>query len=335
MTLKASIYREILREYDSIRDTGAHNLRTRVREVYHICPRIEQIDREISQTGVQIARLVLSKTEQTQSLLGEMKTHMKELKTEKIRLLKANNFPEDFLSPQYQCEKCKDTGYIDNEICSCFHQKLVDKAYHQSNLKKIIQKENFDFFDFRYYSDETDPRENTSPLVNIRNIYNICLKFVENFDHEPANLLLYGNTGLGKTFLCNCIAKDLMDAGHPVLYQTAPQLFKMIEDNRFHRNEDDPPIDYMEDILSVDLLIIDDLGTEFSTVLSSSELFHILNTRLLEKKPVILSTNLSPAMMLDQYSDRIVSRIMGNYLMLKFFGDDIRVKKKFQKQQKS
>lgn len=330
MASKASLYKEIIREYDAIQNKTAYDLRLRQKKVYTACPEIKQIDLEVSQTGIKIARLVLSHPEQSSDFIINLKERLTELKAKKKNLLESHGFPADTLLPHYQCEKCKDTGYLDAEQCVCFQQKLVDKIYSQSNLKEIIKKENFDFFDFRFYSDQENPKEGTSPLKNIREIYNTCTRFVQNFNKVFANLLLYGNTGLGKTFLCNCIAKDLMDNGKTVLYMTAAQLFKLIEDSRFHRTEEEFHPDYMEDILSVDLFIIDDLGTEFSTILSSSELFHIINTRLLEKKPVILSTNLSPAKLMEQYSDRIVSRIMGNYQTLKFFGDDIRIKKKFQ-----
>ena len=158
----------------------------------------------------------------------------------------------------------------------------------------------------------------------------VCIKFTQDFDKKFQNLLLYGKTGLGKTFLCNCMAKELLDSGKTVMYVTASQLFKLIEEDRFNRiGDEDIPSHYMDDILSVDLFIIDDLGTEFSTILSSAELFNIINTRLINRKPVVISTNLSMEDIINQYSDRIVSRIVGSYTSLEFFGDDIRMIKKF------
>lgn len=329
MPSKASVYRQILREYDSIRAQKNQELRQKQSKVYSKCPKIEALEKEMSLTGVKIARLVLKNPSNAIDLAADLKEELSVLNKKKSALLAENGFPEGYLTLRYECEKCHDTGFVLEKKCSCLQQKLVNNAYGQSNLKDITQLENFDYFDFRFYSEEFNTKEGNSPLKNIKEIYNICMKFVQSFDNDFSNLLLYGNTGLGKTFLCNCIAKDLLDNGKTVLYMTAAQLFKLIEEHRFHKTDEDEYTDYMEDILSMDLFIIDDLGTEFSTILSSSELFHIINTRLLEKRPVILSTNLSPAKLMEQYSDRIVSRIIGNYRTLKFFGDDIRIKKKF------
>ncbi len=326
---RASIYKEIMRDYERIRTEENARLKMHQEAVYKTLPRVKEIEEEISLCGVSMATIVLKKPADYMDKMADIREKMTSLKKEKKSLLEKNGFDGQFLTMQYRCEKCKDTGYIGAEKCSCFQQRFVDKAYSQSNIKDITKSENFDFFDFRYYSTEPDAREGVSPRENMKLIYNICLNFTHNFGREFSNLLLYGSTGLGKTFLCNCIAKELLDRGKTVLYVTAPQLFKLIEDEKFNRTEDNEGSHYLEDILSVDLFIIDDLGTEFSTILSSSELFHIINSRLNEKKPVILSTNLSPSDLINQYSDRIVSRIMGSYKPIKFFGDDIRVKKNF------
>ena len=159
----------------------------------------------------------------------------------------------------------------------------------------------------------------------------VCKDFVENFESKKENLLFYGNTGLGKTFLCSAIAKEIAHKGHTVMYNTASRLFKALEKERFAKKEDNEfnQMSISDDILGVDLLIIDDLGTEFGTIVTSSELFDIINIRLIEHKPVIISTNLTPDRLQDQYSDRIASRIVGEYKCLKFFGDDIRIIKRY------
>ena len=155
------------------------------------------------------------------------------------------------------------------------------------------------------------------------------MAFAEDF--TGGNLLLYGGTGRGKTFLCNCIAKDVLERGKNVLYLTAGQMFKQLEEMRFGQSEDEERTEWDEELLDVDLLIIDDLGTEFSTVFTASELFRIINDRKLRKKPVVISTNLEIPALMDQYSDRVMSRLIGEYTVMKFFGEDMRMKKKYQK----
>lgn len=330
MSGKTEIYKEVLRDYERLRSQKSAELREKQTQLYKKFPRLADIEREMNITGVRLARLILEQPVDYIQKAERLRKHTAELKTEKLEILKSNRIPENFLEISYNCTKCHDTGFIDGKECTCFKQKLVDKAYDQSNLKDIIKNENFDFFDIRYYSTEKDPERNISPRENIQDILAVCIKFTQDFDKKFQNLLLYGKTGLGKTFLCNCMAKELLDSGKTVMYVTASQLFKLIEEDRFNRiGDEDIPSHYMDDILSVDLFIIDDLGTEFSTILSSAELFNIINTRLINRKPVVISTNLSMEDIINQYSDRIVSRIVGSYTSLEFFGDDIRMIKKF------
>ncbi len=326
MSKKQKLYKMVLRQYEQIQTKNQHQLQKNRNEIYAACPRVEEIENEIALVGVRIARMVLQKPKDTQLLLKKLKKAVSKLKEEKKQLLNELGFSEKALEINYICNDCKDTGYIDNVPCHCMKQKLIDLSYDQSNIKEIVKQENFDTFDFRYYSEEINEHEGWSPNDNIKKIYGRCMDFCYNFGTTFQNLFLYGETGLGKTFLCNCIAKELLDKGYIVLYMTAGQLFDMIEKQQFDNNNQEEKEDIMEDLLTVDLLIIDDLGTEFSTILSSAKLFHIINSRMLTKKSVIISTNLSPDELINQYSDRLVSRIAGTYIMLKFFGDDIRKK---------
>lgn len=326
---KTEIYKKIDREYEKMRAAAFYEQRQRQELLYEKIPRIKEIEEEISLTGVKVAKAMLKNPTDSVRLMSALKENLKQLKTEKKEILRQKGLAEDFLQIQYSCKKCEDTGYIDMQRCSCFQQKLIDVLYNQSNLSKIIKKENFDTFDFRLYREERLEGEQLSPQRNIQRIYKRCFDFVRDFDNAFGNLVFYGSTGLGKTFLCNSIAKELMEKGNTVLYMTAGQLFKTIEEYHFKKEEQMQPVNILNDVLKTDLLIIDDLGTEFSTILSSSELFHIINERLLTKKSVVLSTNLAPSDLINHYSDRIVSRLTGEYEVLKFFGDDIRFKKKF------
>lgn len=322
--MKQKFFSDIMHEYEKMRVENTRILNARKQQLYLREPSLLQIENELSCIGIGISKLILNGAKESD--LHALQSENKNLLRKRENILLKLNLPENYLSV-YNCYDCKDTGYVENNRCKCFTQKLIEKYYDMSNLKNIVRKENFDTFDMRYYKDEkTD--NNKSALELIKKAYEKSLQFVNNFDNGPANLLFYGKTGLGKTFLCNCIAKEILDKGKTVLYATAPQLFKILESIRFSKNESDYKNEYNEMIFNADLLIIDDLGTEFATLPLQSELFNIINTRMLAQNPVIISTNFFPQDLREQYTDRIVSRFVGNYTWLQFAGEDIRLQKK-------
>lgn len=322
----SKIYKDILRDYDRLRQSASRLLTKRKEEVYEAIPRIREIDEALTKTGILITKYALSGNTQE---IEAIKSQNLGLAAEKKALFENSDFPEDYLTNIYQCPKCSDTGFIENKKCTCFSQKLIEKFYLISNLNEVLERENFDTFDFSFYSDEKDPNEGLSPRSKMQVIYQKSMEFAADFENKFANLLFYGNVGLGKTFLCNCIAKDVLNKGKTVLYATAGHLFKTIEDARFNRDEMEDPDEQVNFFYTVDLLIIDDLGTEFDTLATQTALFNILNTRIIEKKHTIISTNLSIADLEAKYTERISSRIQGSYTFCKFFGDDVRILKKF------
>ena len=327
MATRTQIYKEVLREYDALRTQKAAELRERKEAIYMKLPRLEEIERELSLLGVSTAKLVLMQPESREVALAELQEKQNALKTERDELMAKHCLSPSLLKLEYSCEKCKDTGYVENEQCSCMKHKLMDRLYDQSNVRDVIKLENFDTFDLRLFSDEVVKAEGISPKENAQRNLRMAMAFAEDFTGD--NLLLYGGSGRGKTFLCNCIAKDVLDRGKTVLYLTAGQLFKQLEELRFHRDEEEETLDWDAELLDADLLIIDDLGTEFATMFTASELFRIINDRKLRRKPVVISTNLDYKALMDQYSDRVMSRLIGEYTTLKFLGDDIRMKKKY------
>lgn len=330
MNLKSSQYKQIMRNYDEKQLRNQYELNNRRKEVYLKIPEIKEIDKQISQLSINLTKTLLEKDTAFEELIQKLKEKNLELSMRKIELLHSNGYPKDYLHKNYDCDNCKDTGYVNNKKCSCFKQAIMNISYKQSNINDILKEENFKTFSFNYYSDETDPEYGLSPLKNIHNVYNYCISFVKNFTKQYANIILYGNAGVGKTFISNCIAKEILDKGHTVIYLTAFQLFEIFEKNKFRKSNDSGYDDSLvNDILTCDLLIIDDLGTEFNTNLTNAQLFNCLNTRLITKKSTIISTNLPPSGWSKQYSNRIVSRIFGNYEPLKIFGEDIRIKKAF------
>lgn len=327
MATRTQIYREVLREYDALRTRKTAELRERKESLYGRFPRLAEIEQELSLLGVSTAKLVLLSPDAQEAAVAEMKRKQQDLEEERMGILAKNCLSPSLLKMEYVCETCKDTGYVENTLCACMKHKLMDRLYDQSNVRDIIKTENFDTFDLRLFSDDVVPSEGISPKENAKRNLKMAMAFAEDFTGD--NLLLYGGAGRGKTFLCNCIAKDVLEQGRTVLYLTAGQLFKQLEEMRFHRSEEEETLDWDAELLDADLLIIDDLGTEFATMFTASELFRIINDRKLRKRPVVISTNLDYQALMEQYSDRVMSRLIGEYTTLKFFGEDIRMKKKY------
>ncbi|HOA79715.1 MAG TPA: ATP-binding protein, partial [Defluviitaleaceae bacterium] len=259
MGIKESQYKKILKDYELKRERSNKELRLRQEEIYAKIPRIAEIDNILASTGIEISKAILQNPEKSEELIHSLEQKNLDLIIEKAELLYINGYNKNYLEPTYHCYSCKDTGYISNSPCHCFKQALIDIAYDQSNLKEILAIENFDNFNFDYFSDKLDSTMNISPKENIKQIYSHCIRFIEQFDDNFDNLIFYGNSGLGKTFLCNCIAKDLLDRGKTVIYLTAFQLFQLFEQVRFNKDdEENSSRNYLDTIFTVDLLIIDD-----------------------------------------------------------------------------
>ena len=318
---------EILKDYERLQDMAKAEQRQRQTEIYSRFPRIKAIDEAISRVGFEIASSIFKGID-IESFIAEKKRKITDLKIEKAEILSSHKYPVDYLELKYRCEKCKDTGYASHEKCSCFKQKLVDKYYKQSNLREMLMEENFDTFDFTLYSTEKYRDESLSPRKNIEDIFTRCINFTSNFDSTNENLFFYGSSGLGKTFLSNCIAKELLDKGKVVIYQTASNLIQLIRTLRF---EESGSKDQIDDFLNCDLLIIDDLGTEPNTPYAQSELFNVINSRILTGKKILMSTNFILEDLMSIYPERITSRILGNFTAAKFYGEDIRIKKSINK----
>ncbi len=324
MILNNSQYDAILRTYEN---TQLHNRKlseNRRETVYAQIPELAGLQRSISDLGISQARKMLNGDE---SALEEYRKEIEFLKEKKAALLAAAGYPTNYLDPIYNCPDCKDTGYIGSKKCHCFEKAIIDLLYTQSNLDRILEKENFDTFSFSYYSDNyMDPVTGRSSFAIMKDAYFRAKDFVASFGTEFRNLLLYGDTGVGKTFLSNCIAKALIDQGFSVIYFTSYDLFDTLSKGIFGKDNETGQI--AEHILNCDLLIIDDLGAEFTNAFTTSQLFLCLNERLLHQKSTIISTNLSLETIKELYSERTLSRITSNYIQLRLTGDDIRIKKK-------
>lgn len=326
------VLKNILAQYDKKRIQEEYSAQTRKQELYQKYPKLQNIDDKLSLLAISTTKALISNNDK--NLLQELNSNIKSLKSEKDQILKKLNISEDYFKPQYECSLCKDTGYITNSdysvsMCNCLKQRLYNEQYNKANISNL-DTQNFENFSDLLYSDKPDEdkyKTSLSPRENINQIKNICFKFIENFeDKNQKNLLFTGNTGLGKTFLSSAIANEILKKGKNVLYQTASVMLDSIIDYRFGKNNSS---NILKSILEVDLLIIDDLGTENPNNLKTSELFNIINTRLLNQNKItktIISTNLNLRNLYSNYDERIVSRFIGNYDICYFFGDDIRFK---------
>lgn len=328
MGLKNSQYQAIMREYEQ-KQLRSHDTVTRhYQEVCKKLPSFESVDADIAALAMQCAKQMLNGDD---AALASLKEELASLRQKKQDMLHSAGFPADYLEPVFECGDCRDTGYIGNRKCHCFKKAVVNLLYEQSNLRETLKQENFSNFNLDYYSGNfVDSKTGRSSRQVMQDILNICLSFVDTFETDFRNLFLYGDVGVGKTFLSNCIAKELMDREHSVLYFSASKFFSILAKNSFDKSDIDAKNMY-EFIFNCDLLIIDDLGTEYTNSFIASQFFTCVNERLLSRRSTIISTNLSLDTLADLYTERAFSRITSSYNMLKLIGDDIRIKKKLKR----
>ena len=324
------IYTKIKREYDLKRQKEIDIANNKKRQIYNENPKLEELESKLNLLAITTARKILTSDEITKQI--EQENLDKKLHTIQTKIdneLKKLGISKDELEPKFNCKICKDTGLIKegNKIsyCKCFMQKVINEIYSQSNIAKL-DEENFQTFDIAYYSNKSDKKNygiDNSPLENIEKIKKISMSFCDNIDSkEQKNLLFIGNTGLGKTFLSNCIANEVIKKGKTVVYQTAPILMDKILEYKFSNDKTGIQKDQYNKIFNVDLLIIDDLGTETMNNNKFTELFNIINTRLLQNKKMIISTNLTLNELYKEYDERVVSRLIGNFTICKFIGEE-------------
>lgn len=325
--------KELLKTYDEKRSIAMAKAEQKKEELYKKIPRLQEIDDELNQYAIDVAKSILisSNSDEIPHLHDKIET----LKNERNSVLEKDGKNIFYFAPVFECSLCSDTGYITEKgqttMCSCLKQKLLDIQYNAANIGNLEQ-ENFKKFNLNLYSDEVNEDKyncDISPRDNIKIIGKEVNHFIKNFDSpDEKNLLFSGGTGLGKTYLSNCIVAELISQSKTVLYQTAPVMLDTLISELFSKNNDNI---FSKNLLSVDLLVIDDLGTETMNSMKFTELYKIINTRLLNQNgkitKTIISTNLDLQGLFNTYDERIVSRLIGHYNIFRFFGDDIRFKK--------
>lgn len=310
---------EVLNEYKAYRDKTIKNYEDRINEIYSKYEDLGKINEKRLALKERALKDFIDKRESDDN---KFDLELDKLKKEEEELIKKYEL-EDVFKMHYRCEKCKDSGFYNFKVCDCLLKSILEKKYEESGLYKLFEEENFDKFDINIFSDEEYNGEK-SPRENIKNILKYIERYVENFDESFENLFFYGEVGTGKTFMSSCIAKSLLDKNKSVIYLSANRLTDIMAALRFDKTKE-YSYDDMSDIYGCDLLIIDDLGAEFKNKLTYTDMFSILNERLVKKKSTIISSNLSLTEIKNTYSERIISRILKYYAILKFYGKDLRL----------
>ena len=322
MALTNAQYDSIMHEYEERRSLHRQELEERLQSVYDNVPGYKALDDETATASVNFGKRLLAGEKLDRSLL---RNQLAEIAREKALLLSEAGYSSDYLDMGYTCQDCKDTGYIGSEKCHCFKQKIIETLYDKSNLRSLTKSSNFKKMTDKFYQGED--------LKRFWGARKAAEDFINKFNADYQNLFIYGTVGTGKTFLSICVADEILKKGHSVIYFSSVGLFEMIAQNSFDYKAKDELRALYDDLFSCELLVIDDLGTERTTSLVTSELFSLLNERDARKKSTIITSNLSLEGLQQIYSDRIFSRITSNFRLLKLSGPDIRKVKKIAKKE--
>lgn len=314
---------KIMQEYEELRTRAKRARDARVQAVYEKAPEIEEIDREINRSGFLNTKKIMQDPQNSAVYNAEFAKRLAELEQRKQRLLEQYGIDAAYYACRYACPDCQDTGYIRNKKCHCYEQKLIRYAYEDANLSALMQEQRFDTFSPQFYSARKMVADGISEREMMEKTAAHCKMFCDRFDTYQKSLLFFGSTGVGKTFLSSAIANELIQKNKTVIYIRATKLFNLYDDYKFSKTGDAS----VDKLYACDLLIIDDLGTEFLSKTSVPFLFDLVNDRLTSGKKMIINTNLNMSNLAKAYSQRLVSRLYESFDILQFYGEDIRVKK--------
>ena len=308
----------VRREYENKHYIAEQAADARREQLHLQIPELIALDRRIAQTGPRLMAIALHKsTETTEAVRSEVQA----LREKRGGILRENGYPEDYSDVHYACRDCSDSGYVDGRMCRCMKQALILAGYESSGIANLMQHCRFDNFSTEYY------RTTQAAYENMTRVLAIVTKYAENFTLASPNLLFIGDTGLGKTHLSVALAKTLIDRGYDVVYSGAVGLFSDFEAARFHNTVGTESGNETERYFTCDLLIIDDLGTEVTNQFTVSCLYDLVNRRQNLGLPTVINTNLNYSELGTKYTDRIVSRLFGEFLTLQFSGKDVRLQK--------
>jgi len=322
MKYSSKTYTAAAAELERRRDRASQALERRRAEAYAKCPELMALEREISSAGLEVVKAI-SMGENAKAYIESLAESNLAAQERKKVLLRGAGFPEDFLAIQYTCALCRDWGFVSGRLCDCHSTLLRSLAFAQLSELSPARESGFAQFSLAYYDTATDIELGLSPRTQMSRILSYCQGYAAEFDLSAPSLLFHGETGLGKTHLSLAIAGQVVANGYGVVYGSAQNLLSKLEKERFSYNRERFG-ETEQTLLDCDLLILDDLGAEFSTQFTVAAIYNLINTRLLKSLPVIISTNLTAEELEQKYSRRIASRILSTYTAFQFLGRDIR-----------
>jgi len=328
MAYNSKVVKKVLDDFDNKYKAAAADVEKRRQELRGKIPGFWETEKKLADTYKEIANITLDSGADFEARLADVKKNYTALIKKRKLLLKNAGYPENYPEPVYECADCEDTGYKGEVMCACLKKALAAESVLHSGFGRAIKNQTFKNFNLNYYDKKKSAEKviKESPYIHMKEVYEQCKRFAENFGGEYAgNLIFMGAPGLGKTHLSSAVGYELIKKGCDVFYDSAQNILYSFEKERFSRAAFDP--ETTARYFTCDLLIIDDLGTEFTGNMSVSSLFNLINTRLLDKKSMIISTNLTGAEMQVKYEERIISRVFGEFTVLNFIGEDIRFKK--------
>ena len=305
-------------EIERRRHTAEDEYKRRCEEISKIAPEIDILNNKVKNTSMELMKLIVNNPSNSVELI--QKIRKENLDSQKMikHLLYEIKGDENYLDVPYYCKKCMDRGYVEGKRCSCMDNLLRKYTIDELNKNCLVQLHDFSEFKIDYYEGIVENGISAKEKMSV--IYKNCKSYADSFDTDSPSLFFFGSTGLGKTFLSSCIANELLNKGISVVFASAVDILRKIEDEHFSRSEGNT----MDMIISAELVIMDDLGSEFQTSFTESAVYNIINSRLNLNKPTIISTNLSRNELSDKYNERIISRLTGCYLPFSFIGKDIR-----------
>ena len=330
MSYSPEVFEAAEKELEKRRLKSELDLEKRRSILFARSPRAEEIERMIAKTSVAAARAIFSGADRREKL-EKLKNQNLALQKELGNIIKCYNFSENYLELWHKCSKCRDYGNVDGKMCSCMKSLLRQISYNKLNSISPLSLSSFDTFSLDYYETDPMPGSNVSPNEMMTRVLAYCRRYAKTFSLQSKSLLFQGAPGLGKTHLSLAIASELIDSGFGVIYASAPALLSKLSKENFDYDRSSESGTTEQLISECDLLIIDDLGTEFSTRFTVSTIYNIINTRIIVSKPIIISTNLSVAELQEKYDSRIISRIIGSLDRVEFVGSDVRQQKRRKK----
>lgn len=284
-------------------------------------PEILEVEREMARTGANAFKAI-GMGAQAKEFIEKISQANLDARKLREQILVDNGYPKDYLDVKYVCPDCEDTGYAEKGTCKCFQELVRKYAFEETGKGSQMTLTSFDNFRLDYYPTRVDPKTGVVPRDHMKNLLEFCVRYADEFSLKSGNLLMFGRTGLGKTHLSLAIAAKVTEKGFSVIYDSTQNILNKIEREHFSKNSFSD--DTLSAVCTCDLLILDDLGSEFQTNFTQSAIYTILNNRGLASLPTIISTNLENTLIEQKYGERIASRIAGGFFNLGFCGNDIR-----------